>query len=100
MVGMKIARRHLAAPLIAPAIMRSQAQRRMNVVLAIADDLGRTTGAYGDPVAMTPNLDRLAAEGVRFTHSFCTTASCSASRSVMLTGLHNHANGQFGHAHD
>jgi N-sulfoglucosamine sulfohydrolase len=72
----------------------------MNIVLAIADDLGRTTGAYGDSVAKTPNLDRLAREGVRFTHAFCTTASCSASRSVMLTGLHNHANGQFGHAHD
>jgi N-sulfoglucosamine sulfohydrolase len=95
-----LSRRQLAASLAAPAILRSQSQRRMNIVLAIADDLGRTTGAYGDSVAKTPNLDRLAREGVRFTHAFCTTASCSASRSVMLTGLHNHANGQFGHAHD
>jgi N-sulfoglucosamine sulfohydrolase len=99
-VGLKLSRRQLAASFAAPAVLRAQSQRRMNIVLAIADDLGRNTGAYGDAVAMTPNLDRLAAEGVRFTHGFCTTASCSASRSVMLTGLHNHANGQFGHAHD
>jgi N-sulfoglucosamine sulfohydrolase len=48
----------------------------------------------------TPNLDRLAAEGVRFTHAFATTASCSASRSVILTGVHNHRNGQYGHEHE
>lgn len=97
---MKPTRRQFAASLALPAVLRAQPQRRMNIVLAIADDLGRTTGAYGDSVARTPNLDRLAREGVRFTQAFCTTASCSASRSVMLTGLHNHANGQFGHAHD
>jgi N-sulfoglucosamine sulfohydrolase len=66
----------------------------------IADDLGLHTGAYGDTTARTPNLDKLAGEGVRFTNAFCTTASCSASRSVIHSGLHNHANGQFGHAHD
>jgi N-sulfoglucosamine sulfohydrolase len=42
----------------------------------------------------------MASDGVRFTQGFCTTASCSASRSVILSGLHNHANGQYGHAHD
>lgn len=73
---------------------------RPNVVLIVADDHGLdAVGCYGDPVVRTPNLDRLAAEGVRFTHAFCTTASCSASRSVILTGLHNHANGQYGHEH-
>ncbi len=68
-------------------------------MLIVADDLGLHTGAYGDPQARTPNLDALAGDGIRFTHGFCTTASCSASRSVLFTGLHNHANGQFGHAH-
>lgn len=57
------------------------------------------TGAYGDRAAKTPNLDRLAEEGVRFTHGFSTTASCSPSRSVMMTGLHTHANGQYGLGH-
>ncbi|MEJ7605412.1 MAG: sulfatase [Bryobacteraceae bacterium] len=70
-----------------------------NVLVLIADDLGLHTGAYGDKNARTPNLDKLALEGIRFTNAFCTTASCSASRSVILSGLHNHANGQYGHAH-
>jgi N-sulfoglucosamine sulfohydrolase len=68
-------------------------------LLLIADDLGMQTGAYGDAVARTPSLDWIAKEGVRFTNAFCTTASCSASRSVIHSGVHNHANGQYGHAH-
>ncbi|MEX0600720.1 MAG: sulfatase [Rhodothermales bacterium] len=71
-----------------------------NIVIFIADDHGRDTGAYGNPVIRTPNLDALAEEGTLFTHAFATTASCSASRSVILSGLHNHRNGQYGHTHD
>ncbi|GMV98607.1 MAG: sulfatase [Phycisphaerae bacterium] len=72
-----------------------------NILMVVTDDQGLDAGCYGNPVLKTPHLDRLAAEGVRFTQAFCTTASCSASRSVILTGLHNHANGQYGlqHAH-
>jgi len=66
----------------------------------VADDHGREAlGCYGNSLIRTPNLDELAADGVRFTNSFCTTASCAASRSVILTGLHNHANGTYGHTH-
>ena len=73
---------------------------RPNVVLIVSDDHGRETlGCYGNPVIKTPNLDALASEGVRFTNAFCTTASCSASRSVILSGMYNHANGQYGHQH-
>ncbi len=75
------------------------ARPQKNVLLIVADDLGFQIGCYGDPVARTPHLDRLAASGTRFTHAFCTTASCSASRSVILSGQHNHANGQYGHEH-
>jgi len=89
----------VASSVSAPAILRSSAVTK-NVLLLIADDLGLHTGEYGDPSARTPNLDRMAREGVRFNNAFCTTASCSASRSVILSGLHNHANGQYGHAHD
>jgi N-sulfoglucosamine sulfohydrolase len=72
-----------------------------NIVVFVADDHGTEAfGAYGNPVVKTPNLDQLAAEGVRFTHAFATTASCSASRSVILTGVHNHRNGQYGHEHE
>jgi N-sulfoglucosamine sulfohydrolase len=90
-------RQFLAAGSAAWSVM-AQARPR-NILFLIADDLGLHTGAYGDPNARTPNLDGLAAEGVRFTHAFATTASCSPSRSVMLSGLHTHANGQYGLAH-
>jgi N-sulfoglucosamine sulfohydrolase len=70
-----------------------------NVVLFVTDDQGQDAGCYGNPVIKTPNLDALAADGTRFTHAYCTTASCSPSRSVILTGLFNHANGQYGLEH-
>ncbi len=74
--------------------------KRPNIVLIVGDDHGRgDLGCYGHPVLKTPHLDGLAAEGVRFTNAFCTTASCSASRSVILSGLYNHANGQYGLQH-
>jgi N-sulfoglucosamine sulfohydrolase len=77
---------------------KAQAAPR-NVVLIVTDDQSPDAGCYGNPVVKTPNLDALAQDGTRFTHAFCTTASCSASRSVILTGLHNHANGHYGHQH-
>ncbi|MBM3795240.1 MAG: sulfatase [Acidobacteria bacterium] len=93
-------RRSLVGALAAGTAGWSFAQSRpKNVLLMIADDLGLHAGAYGDRTASTPHLDRLAADGVRFTNAFCTTASCSASRSVLLSGLQNHANGHYGHAH-
>ena len=70
-----------------------------NVVLVVVDDLGLDLGCYGNPAIETPNLDRIAGDGTLFTHAFCTTASCSASRSVILSGMYNHANGQYGHQH-
>jgi len=73
---------------------------RPNVLLYVVDDQGTgDAGCYGNPVIKTPGLDMLAREGTRFTHGFCTTASCSASRSVILTGMYNHATGQYGHMH-
>ena len=70
-----------------------------NIVVVIADDLSPTMGCYGDMTAVTPNIDRLAADGTLFRYAFATTASCSASRSVVLSGLHNHRNGHYGHLH-
>ena len=70
-----------------------------NVVLFVVDDMGFQAGCYGNKVIKTPNIDRLAASGTRFTEAYCTTASCSASRSVLMTGLQNHATGHYGHAH-
>ena len=56
-------------------------------------------GCYGHPMVKTPNLDKLAAEGVRFEQAFATTASCGPSRAVMYTGLLTHSNGQYAHPH-
>lgn len=81
----------------APSVAGKQPQK--NIVVILADDLGRTLGCYGDKNARTPNIDAFAASGTRFENAFCTTASCSPSRSVILSGLYNHANGQYGLAH-
>lgn len=70
-----------------------------NILFFITDDQSLTLGCYGDSVAHSPNLDRFAADGLLFRNAFATTASCSASRSVIMSGLHNHKNGQYGHAH-
>ena len=70
-----------------------------NIVFFVTDDEGKTMGCYGDTMAKTPHVDALARDGVRFDNAFATTASCSASRSVILSGLHNHMNGQYGHQH-
>lgn len=73
---------------------------RPNIVMIVSDDHGLDDlGCYGNIAIKTPNLDGLAREGIRFTNAYCTSASCSASRSVILTGLYNHATGQYGHAH-
>jgi N-sulfoglucosamine sulfohydrolase len=82
---------------VGPAVPAGAAAR--NIVLVVSDDHGQDAGCYGNPVIKTPHLDRLAADGTRFRYAFATTASCSASRSVLLTGLHNHANGHYGHEH-
>ncbi|UCC22091.1 MAG: sulfatase [Planctomycetota bacterium] len=91
-----------AASLVASrfAFAQQHPGQSRNVLLYVVDDHGTDdAGCYGNPVIKTPGLDALARKGTRFTHAFCTTASCSASRSVILTGLHNHATGQYGHQH-
>lgn len=88
----------LLAILCCPSLL-SAAEIPKNVVLFVVDDQGFQAGCYGNGVIKTPSIDRLAKDGVRFTRAHCTTASCSASRSVLMTGLHNHATGHYGHAH-
>ena len=70
-----------------------------NVLLLIADDMGLTLGCYGDPIAKTPNLDKLAKASTRFTRAYATTASCSPSRSAIYSGLFTHQNGTYGLQH-
>ena len=68
----------------------------MNILLITADDLGMQLGCYGDRIATTPHLNAFARSGCRFTQGYVTQASCSPSRSSMLTGLYPHQNGQIG----
>ncbi len=74
----------------------AQAAPQPNVLLITADDLGLQLSCYGDAIAKTPNLDRLAARSVRFETAYVSQASCSPSRSTMFTGLYPHGNGHYG----
>ena len=67
-----------------------------NVLLLVADDLGKQLGCYGCSYIETPNIDQFAKEGIRFDNAFASTASCSGSRSTIYTGLHTHQNGMYG----
>ena len=67
---------------------------RPNVLFILCDDLRPAAlGCYGSPNVQTSNIDRLAAEGVRFANAFCTTSLCSPSRASILTGLYAHHHG-------
>lgn len=72
-----------------------------NIILFVADDHGTDAlGCYGNEIIKTPNLDKLANEGTIFKNAYCTSASCAASRSVILSGKFGHATGSYGHVHD
>ena len=73
-----------------------RASERLNILLVTADDLGMQLSCYGDPHIETPSLDAFAASGVRFETAWVTQASCSPSRSSMLSGLYPHGTGQIG----
>ena len=88
--------RLLSVALFAIAFCNTALAAPRNVVLIVTDDQGLVAGCYGNPVIKTPNIDALAADGTRFANAFCTTSSCSPSRSVILTGMFNHANGMYG----
>jgi len=59
-----------------------------NVLFILAEDIGKHLACYGEPLVQTPNLDKLAARGVRYTNAFTTAPVCSASRSAMMTGMY------------
>jgi arylsulfatase A-like enzyme len=61
-----------------------------NIIFIMADDLGYADmGCYGQKLIQTPNLDKLAKEGLRFTQAYAGGPVCTPSRSVLMTGLHN-----------
>jgi arylsulfatase A-like enzyme len=73
----------------------SRAQNpRPNILFIMADDhAAHALSCYGSRINRTPNLDRLASQGVRFTNAFCTNSICTPMRAVILTGRYSHKNG-------
>ena len=83
--------RGLALQLAALAVLTTcgVAAERPNIVFILADDLGYgEVGCYGQKFIQTPNIDRLAAEGMRFTQCYAGSHVCAPSRSTLMTGLH------------
>ncbi len=76
----------LAALLLGTPAAFAQEKERPNVLLICIDDLKPLLGCYGDKLAKTPNLDRLAARGVRFDLAYCNQSVCSASRNNLMLG--------------
>ena len=66
------------------------AQQKPNIIFIMADDLGyNEIGAYGQTLIKTPNLDKIAQKGMRFTNSYCGNAVCAPSRSCLMEGKHS-----------
>lgn len=81
----------LAAPMVASA--------KLNVVLILADDMSPDLSMLGTPGIETPHIDALAKEGIYFEHAFAASASCSPSRTAILTGMWPHSNGNWRNVH-
>ena len=86
-----------ALPGLASLSACAPAGPRPNVLWILAEDFSPDLGCYGNDLVKTPHLDRLAAEGVRYTNCICTAPVCSAARSALMTGMfqtsigaHNH----------
>lgn len=83
--------KHLFLLLCAVAVVtQAAAQDRPNIIFIMADDLGYgDLGCYGGQTIATPNIDRLAAQGLKFTQAYSGGPVCTPARSVLMTGLHN-----------
>src|SRR5687768_7961646 len=79
---------------LAPALALAAKARTPNVVVLLADDLGYgDLACYGCPDIRTPNLDRMAAEGAKFTSAYASAPVCSPTRVALLTGQYQQRQG-------
>src|SRR3954470_15152272 len=82
-------RRQFLTTIAAPAIAAAARASKPNILFILADDLGYgDLGCYGQKLIKTPNIDRLAAEGRKFTQAYCGATVCAPSRCCLMTGKH------------
>ena len=81
--------------LLGPSL--SQADDRPNIVWIIPDDMSANFACYGETAIETPNVDRLAAAGVKFTNAYVTAPVCSTCRSAFITGMYQTSIGAHHH---
>src|ERR1700741_4770462 len=94
----RISAQQLFGFLLAACLFSCQQERkhsaRPNIIVIMTDDHAKNSiSTYGSKLINTPNIDRLADEGVKFNRAFATKALCGPSRAVMLTGKYSHLNG-------
>src|SRR5580704_14700805 len=76
------------ALLLLPGLGSAQEKKKMNILFIAVDDLNHWVGYLGrNKQTSTPNIDKLAARGVRFTHSYCAAPVCNPSRTALMSGL-------------
>lgn len=77
-----------------PSVLKAEQQSRPNILFIMSDDHAeKAISAYGHQLIQTPNIDRIANEGILFTKAFVTNSICGPSRAVLMTGKHSHING-------
>lgn len=77
-----------------PSAPTQQSDTPPNIIFIMSDDhAANAISAYGSKINKTPNLDRIAQNGMRFDHCYCTNSICTPSRANILTGQHSHING-------
>lgn len=78
----------LTLPPLAPTLLADEAARRPNILWIIGENFDLDFGCYGADNVRTPHVDRLASQGVRYTHCFATSPVCAPSRSCFMTGMY------------
>ena len=87
----------IARPAPADSTGREKPSRQPNILWLIAENIGPDLACYGTTEVKTPNLDRLSADGLRYTRAFATAPICSTSRSAFMTGMYQTAIGAQNH---
>ncbi len=99
--GLLLSALFILVPALCGQVEQAVAETRPNIILFMADDMAwDDCGAYGHPHIQTPNLDRLAAQGMRFDQAYLTCSSCSPSRSSIICGRYPHSTGEAWQLHN